>query len=79
MDFLNHSREFFRQALGEALRNHIPDGARIPIVLALLLRGARYTIAPGLFRPRSFRRCESRGLLAADEYDDNLYSGAWVF
>ena len=70
MDLLNHSRELFRQALGEAIRNHIPEGARVPIVLGLILQGSLYTIAPGLIRPGLFGRRES-GLQSADDY--NLY------
>ena len=65
MDFLNHSRDLFRQALGEAIRNNIPKSARTPIVLGLLLMGSLYTVAPYLFR-----RGESR---ARSPEDYNLY------
>ena len=60
MDFLNHGREIFRQALGSAIRNHIPPGARVPIVIALLLMGSSYAIAPGFFRPILSRKNESQ-------------------
>jgi hypothetical protein len=67
MDFLNHGREIFRQALGEAIRNHIPEGARIPIVLGLLLMGSSYAIAPGFFRHMLSRRNETEG--ESDNYN----------
>ena len=50
MDFVNQARELFRQALGDAIRNHIPEGMRRPLVAALLLLGVSYIIVPQRFR-----------------------------
>ena len=50
MDLLNHARELSRQALGDAIQNHIPEGMRRPLVAALLLMGVSYIIVPQRFR-----------------------------
>lgn len=53
MDFLNHGRELLRQAVAEAIRNHVPEQLRIPFALGLLLIGIRCTLDPQyIFRKR---------------------------
>lgn len=49
MEFLIHGRLIFRQALTQAIRNHIPEGVRIPLALALVLMGSCYAIGPEVF------------------------------
>ena len=46
MDFANHVRELFRQALAGVIQDHIPEHLRIPFALGLILIGARCTLDP---------------------------------
>jgi hypothetical protein len=67
MDFLNHSRELFRQALTEAIRNHIPEDLRVPFALALVLMGSCYAITGDVFRGLGTRPVKSR-LLSPEDF-----------
>jgi hypothetical protein len=67
MDFLNQSRELFRQALTEAIRNHIPENLRLPFALALVLMGSCYAITGEVFRGIRTRPAESR-LLSPENF-----------
>jgi hypothetical protein len=46
MDFANHVRELFRQALAGVIQDHIPEHLRIPFALGLILIGTRCTLDP---------------------------------
>jgi hypothetical protein len=61
LDFLDHSRELFRQALAAAIQHYIPEGLRIPFAMGLIISGVSWALAPDKF-PWIQGRAQSREL-----------------